>query len=1095
MSTNKFSADQVFLAVQSPEKLAANPTMCLTDEQRAAVELAPTDAPSLVVAGAGSGKTELMSVRVLWLVANGYAEPHEILGLTFTRKAASELSKRINNGLRTLSRTEFWPKELAEKPFVAPNISTYNAYANSLFQDHALALGYEPDSILLTEAARFQLAREVVLKYGSSVDSRINEYDSSLTTIVGAVLSIASEMADNNVDAQAINDFVEQLKTEISALDAPKKTPEMPIPTTRLGKWQAFFDSGLIANLAQKFRDEKFARGMVDYSDQVALAARAVEQMPDLVAGRERSLYKHVLLDEYQDTSTLQTKLLKGLFAQHSVYAVGDPNQSIYGWRGASASNLREFITDFGTPQREVAQFPLPTSWRNPSGVLNLANHLLKELHHEPDFITRGLSEAKLTELEHNKVRVVKLTPRPNAPVGDTELAYFQTQSEEAEAVAKWFKRKLDESPKKPTAALLLRTKGSANYYAAALTKVGIPYQVVGVAGLLEMPEIVDLVSALRVIHNPTAGGSLLRLLAGPRWRIGAKDIQQLYMFAKKISGFDNEDGVELQGEEVGFSIVDALDEILDRRNFKSGISETGLIRMKDAAKLFRKLRSQTGLALPEFVRVVEQELWLDIELTANPHRIQPMANLNSFANVVANYAGSYSPTLGGFLEWLEFAAEKESFETPSVAATPGEVQILTVHASKGLEWDLVAVPQLIQGTFPSDTNGFKGWTNGKSLPYHFRGDADSLPRFDISSATKQPDVDKIEEAFKEDVKEYKYREERRLAYVAVTRAKQSLMVSASVYKGTNKTVTTPSTYLTELATSGEPSLTIIGGSGNPDSPLPDLDRLDGNPDAAANLTLEWPLDPLGPNHRRKLEAARDLVEGDIQKPSAAKVDAEIDLLLADQEDSVARARQAKLPVRIPASRFKEFLLETEEVAELYRRPVPREPFSATMAGTLFHTWVEERFGLFSPKDELDLQVEVVDDGNPQLNIEDLKEIFEQSRFATMTPADIECEIQVTIESNTFICKIDAVFETEDGFEIVDWKTGIAPKTPEDIAEKALQLALYRMAYSKFHGIDADKIEVCLYYVNENLEIRPEAVKSEAELISMWNAVLEKVTD
>ena len=1097
MSNNKFSADQVFLAVQSAEKLAANPDMRLTDEQRNAVELAPTDAPSLVVAGAGSGKTELMSVRVLWLVANGFAEPHEILGLTFTRKAASELSKRINNGLRTLARTDYWPKELAEKPFVAPNISTYNSYANSLFQDHALALGYEPDSILLTEAARFQLAREVVLKYGSTTDSRINEYESSLPTIVGAVLSIASEMADNDVNAEQLNAYVDEIKSQIAAMDVRGKTEEQPIPPSRLKNWQSFFDSGLIANLAQKFRDEKFARGMVDYSDQVALAAKAVERMPELVAGRERTLYKHVLLDEYQDTSTLQTKLLKGLFAQHPVFAVGDPNQSIYGWRGASASNLREFITDFGTPEREVEQFPLPTSWRNPSGVLNLANHLLLKLQDEPSFVTRGMTEQQLAELEHSKVKVVELTPRPGAPVGDTELAYLQTQSEEAKAVAEWFKRKMDvpAGAKKPTAAMLLRTKGAANYYAAALSEVGIPYQIVGVAGLLEMPEIVDLVSALKVVHNPTSGASLLRLLAGPRWRIGAKDIQQLYMFAKKISGFDNEDGVDLQGEEVGFSIVDALDELLDRRALKTGISETGLVRMKDCAKLFRKLRSQTGLALPEFVRVVEQELWLDIELTANPNRLQPMANLNSFANVVANYSNSYSPTLGGFLEWLEFAAEKESFETPSISATPGEVQILTIHASKGLEWDLVAVPQLIEGTFPSDTQGFRGWTNGKSLPYHFRGDADSLPRFDISGFTKQTEVDKYEDVFKADVKEYKYREERRLAYVAVTRAKQSLMLSASVYKGTNKTTPPPSQYLMELATCGEPTLTIVGGSGDPESPLPVYESLEANPDAEANLTLEWPMDPLGPKHRVKLEAAKQLVEDGAEKPNASKVDAEIDLMLADQEESVTRATQAKLPVRIPASRFKEFLLETDTVAELYRRPVPREPFSATMAGTLFHTWVEERFGVFSPKEELDIRVEAVDDGNPQLNIDDLKEIFEKSRFANMKPKDIECEIQVTIESNTFICKIDAVFETQDGFEIVDWKTGVAPKTPEDIAEKALQLALYRMAYAKFHRIEPDTIKVCLYYVNENLEIRPEEVKSEAELLEMWNAVLAQVTD
>jgi DNA helicase-2/ATP-dependent DNA helicase PcrA len=364
-----------------------------------------------------------------------------------------------------------------------------------------------------------------------------------------------------------------------------------------------------------------------------------------------------------------------------------------------------------------------------------------------------------------------------------------------------------------------------------------------------------------------------------------------------------------------------------------------------------------------------------------------------------------------------------------------------------------------------------------------------------MSSALEQTDIDKLEVAFNADVTEYKYREERRLAYVAVTRAKKSLMLSASVYKGTNKSAVKASPYLTELAGSGEPSLKVIGGTGDPESPLPALAKLEVNPDSEVEFSLEWPMDPLGPNHRVALEKARDLVDESPAKLDASKVEKEINLLLDDLAESVARASQAKLPVRIPASRFKEFLLETEEVAELYRRPVPREPFSATMAGTLFHTWVEERFQVFSPKEELDIKVEAVDDGNPQLNIEELKAIFEKSRFASMEPADIECEIQVTIKSNTFICKIDAVFKTEDGFEIVDWKTGIAPTTPEDIAEKALQLALYRMAYAKFHGIEPDKIEVCLYYVNDNLEIKPELVKTEDELLAMWQGVLDKVTD
>ena len=1078
MSTNKVSADQVF-------RIAKNdPNISLTVEQREAVELAPTDGPTLVVAGAGSGKTELMAVRVLWLVANGHAEPHEILGLTFTRKAASELSRRINNGLQRLSETELWPFE--NRAFASPNISTYNAYANSLFHDHALALGFEPDALLLSESSRYQLAREVVLKYGVSVDSRLNETESSLSTIVDAVLSLASEMVDNSVTAQQINDFVKSWYDRMVALPAKNKNEQNPIPVTRLKTWQSFFRSGMIANLAERFLEEKKLQGFVDYSDQVALAVRAVQLMPTEVGGLERSRYKHVLLDEYQDTSTLQTKLMKGLFAAHPVFAVGDPNQSIYGWRGASASNLREYVTEFRTADSPVAQFSLQTSWRNPAEVLDLANLLLQELHQEPGFLTRGLNEAQLAQLEESRIKSLKLQPKPGAKPGFVELAYTPSQSDEAEAVANWFAKNMvaEEGKAKPTAALLIRAKSNTARYVAALAAKHISFEVVGVAGLLEMPEIVDLVSALKVIHNPTAGGSLLRLLAGPRWRIGAKDIQQLYFFAKKISGFDNEDDVELQGEEVGFSIIDALDQLLDNRNVKTGISETGLFRMRDCARRLRELRYRTGLPLTEFVRAVEQELWLDIEVAANPNRDRPMMHLNAFANVVANYSVGAHPTLGGFLDWLEYAASKESFESPSVSATSGVVQVLTVHGAKGLEWDLVAVPMLTENTFPSNVGGYKGWVAGDCLPYHLRGDANSLPRLEFpENATDQIDIDREYKVFNGvEVVEYKDREERRLAYVAVTRAKKGLLVSGSYYKGSAGKPVEPSRFLVEMSS-------LI-------SPLPDYSHIESNPDKSDEVTMSWPMEPLGPQHRPKVAKAKELVEEAMAKPDAAKVDEEIDLLINDQIESVSRSRQAKLPVRIPASRFKEFLYETSEVAELYRRPVPREPFSATMAGTLFHTWVEEHFGMTGSGDELDsaLEVEVVAE-NPDFDIEDLKETFFASRFASMKVADIECEIHVTIGTNTFICKIDAVFETEDGYEIVDWKTGVSPQDQEDIAQKALQLALYRMAYARFKKVEPSAIKVCLYYVNENIEINPEAVKSEDELIEMWNGVLAQVTD
>jgi DNA helicase-2/ATP-dependent DNA helicase PcrA len=174
---------------------------------------------------------------------------------------------------------------------------------------------------------------------------------------------------------------------------------------------------------------------------------------------------------------------------------------------------------------------------------------------------------------------------------------------------------------------------------------------------------------------------------------------------------------------------------------------------------------------------------------------------------------------------------------------------------------------------------------------------------------------------------------------------------------------------------------------------------------------------------------------------------------------------------------------------------MPEIPYKQTMAGTLFHSWVEQRFGVLANADELDAIELVNEDEATTKTVEELREIFEKSRFSSMKPFSIESEIQVTIKGNTFICKLDAVFETETGYEIVDWKTGKPPVGDKEIADRALQLALYRMAFARLHGVDPAKIEVCLYYVADDLEIKPEVVPSEGELIDLWESVLEQVVD
>ena len=197
----------------------------------------------------------------------------------------------------------------------------------------------------------------------------------------------------------------------------------------------------------------------------------------------------------------------------------------------------------------------------------------------------------------------------------------------------------------------------------------------------------------------------------------------------------------------------------------------------------------------------------------------------------------------------------------------------------------------------------------------------------------------------------------------------------------------------------------------------------------------------------------------------------------------------------MPASRFKDFVEDPGGVASALRRPMPERPFKATRLGTLFHSWVENRYGVGGDSEELDAATTELDFGADDL-IEDteaalqkLRATFEASPWASRRPIEVEREVHLPFEGRIVICKIDAVYEVEgDRFEVVDWKTGKAPRDAKDLDERQLQLALYRLAYAHWRGIDLDRIDAAFYYVADDLVIRPEHIDDEATLRERWRA-------
>ncbi len=520
----------------SPVQLARLLGLAEPTAEQAAVIAAPAQ-PLAVVAGAGSGKSETMAARLVWLVANGMVRPERVLGLTFTRKAAGELGDRVRarlDGLRRVGLHEAGLQPADGEPGLdgEPVVSTYHAYAARLVTDHALREAMEPTLRLITPAVAWQLAARVVAGYGGPMDA----VSWSPPAVTAAVLLLAGELAEHLRTPGEVTAVGEWLEAQAATLPAaPRGGGRLPAPVRKILDCQRTREQ--LLPMVAGYTRAKAEREVIDHGDQVALAARIAAAHPE-VGAAERSRYQVVLLDEYQDTSHAQLVLLRALFGGgHPVTAVGDPCQSIYGWRGASAGNLRRFGRDF--PLRPSGR-PAPvrmlsTSFRNTGRVLNVAAVLQEGLRAAapevprlvppPDRAGRGrvicsLAETAAAEADWVALQVATLLALPAGLAPDGEP---------------WPDGRADGVHPREI-AVLCRKRAQFPALRAALAARGIPVEVVGLGGLLTVPEVADIVATLRVLHDPGASSSLARLLTGPRWRVGPRDLVALGRRARALT-------------------------------------------------------------------------------------------------------------------------------------------------------------------------------------------------------------------------------------------------------------------------------------------------------------------------------------------------------------------------------------------------------------------------------------------------------------------------------------------------------------------------------------------------------------------------------
>ena len=1032
--------------------------------------------PQLVVAGAGSGKTAVMAARVVHAVAHFGLPPDRVLGLTFTTKAAGELAERVRRSLARLARRTAHSGEGTDGVGdELPTVSTYHAYAAALVRDHALRIGREPVTTLLTEAMQWQLA----LRAARSARGPFEHLDWTTAHVARLLLQLSAEMAEHLVEPDAVRDFDRKVIDAIEGL--PKAVKDVLLIAERArGRDE-------LLTLVAAYADLKSGLDLIDYGDQVALAARIAERSP-VVGAFERSRFGLVVLDEYQDTGVAQRLLLSKLYGGgHAVTAVGDPHQAIYGWRGASVGNLLRFGEHFpvAAGDEPVAAMPLMTSFRCGARILAAANTIAAPLRR---------SGGRRPALD-----VPALTAAPGRDdTGEVVVARVETDQQEAALVADRLAAALAAGTPAREMAVLARRRADFPRLHQALVARDVPVEVVGLGGLLEMPEVADVVATLSVLVDATDNPATVRLLTGPRWRIGVRDLAALGRRAARLAtwaGREAEETADGRGLDHNLraataavdpvevvSLVDAVESPGDLDRY----SAEAVARFAAFTDELRRLRGLLSQPLVELVAEVVRTIGLDVEIEAEVERVAVarMANLAAFADHAARYSGLEGETdLRAFLGYLAAAADADNGLDAGSVSDADTVKLMTVHKAKGLEWDVVAVPGLVADVFPSKQRRTP-WTRGAHvLPFDCRGDAADLP---VLRGYAKADLDAFDAECRRDDAD----EERRLAYVAFTRARRVLLATGYCWAATRASRCDPSPYLTELQSLGEPAVTVASWCDEPEPEATNpLDRREAG-------DVAWPaaVDPEQTDRRRRAvalvenAAAVDLSVLGADDAAAAQVWAEESALLLEEAARLrASVREVELPRRLTASQVVALAEDPDAFAQSLARPMPRRPQPQARRGSRFHAWVEQLYAA-APLLEPDDLPGSGDDDISDADLAALQQRFLDSGWAERRPVAVEQAFELLVGGRLVRGRIDAVYPVLDsggatvGYEVVDYKTGVLPP---DFAAASLQLSVYRLAWADLAGCDPATVSAAFLYIRTGTLKAPDRLLTRDELANV----------
>jgi len=682
----------------------------LNKEQKRAVEYGK--GPLLIVAGAGTGKTRVITERIKWLIENEVASPNEILALTYTEKAAQEMLTRVDT-IMPLGYEEPW-------------LSTFHAFADRILREEALEIGLDPSYKIITDSQRWILFRKNLFNFNLKYYLPLG----NPSKFISAILLFFSRLQDEDVSASELLRWTESKKEKGKNKNGNQD----------LERW------GELSRAYEKYQKIKIEENKLDFGDLIINTLTLFRKRPNILKKYQKQ-FKYILIDEFQDTNYAQFELIKLLCPSEddpNLMVVGDDDQSIYKFRGASISNVLEFKKVYSKAETII----LTDNYRNTQNILDRSYQLIQ--HNNPDRLEVKIGiDKKLKAVKTRGTKPDGLSSQK--PVGLVKSKVEVLDSENGEKEAESVVKKIIEILGKETEytykdfAILARANNHLKPFVNALKRHGLPYQLVGNRGLFDQEEIRDLISFLRICVDPEDDLSLFHYFHIPSFGIKTSQIIKEVNYAKRnrISLWER-----VKDNEV-FSRAVSLVEAALKKAMKEQISAILYNFIMDSSYLDPILKEES----------IENNLMLK--------------NINLFMDKVKTYessppAGGGSGNIVEFVDYLDLMIEAGENPAQATIEDIDTVNLLTVHSAKGLEFPVVFLVNMVVGRFPT------------------RNRRDPIP----------VPIDLVKETLPEG--DFHLEEERRLCYVGATRAEKYLYLTyANNYGG--KRETRPSGFIKEL--------------------------------------------------------------------------------------------------------------------------------------------------------------------------------------------------------------------------------------------------------------------------------------------------------